>query len=144
MASRTLGTATIHQLTRPLRSATINSKCPKLHRWSRTFSSRPARQSHIHHPWKQHSAVLFAAAATVALIYSTNPFTQVSAEAPLRNLPRSGSKNQRRKRVFPKKRIEISSAHSTYKSRRVGKTPVFTYGAQIPPKWLHQTPTIHM
>ncbi|KAK5065217.1 hypothetical protein LTR84_001054 [Exophiala bonariae] len=113
MASRTLGTSTIHQLTRSSRSTTINSKCPQLLPRSRAFSSRTTRHSHLHRPWKQQSVVLFAAAATVALIYSTSPFTQVSTEVPASEPPEIRIEKSKKKKGVSKEenRDLISSQH---------------------------------
>lgn len=134
MASRTLGTSTIHQLTRssrPCRSTTVNPKCPQLLPRSRAFSSQTTRQSHLHQPWKQQSVILFAAAATVALIYTTtSPLTRVSAEGPVSEPPEIRIEKSKKKKGASKEenRDLISSQHLQVK--KSWENPgVYTWGS---------------
>lgn len=114
MASRSLGSSTVHQLTRSSRSTTITtSKCRPVLPRSRTFSTKATSQSSLDPAWKRQSVVLFAAAATVALIYSTSPFSQVSAEAPASETPEIRIEKSKKKKGASKEenRDLISSQH---------------------------------
>ncbi|KAH0846905.1 hypothetical protein AYO21_02399 [Fonsecaea monophora] len=82
MSSRTLPAAAARTFTRPRRVTLSQLKSRAPFSRAERFSQKATRNAATHQAWKRPSAAIFAAAATVALVYTTTQVHAVQAEAP--------------------------------------------------------------
>ncbi|KIX10264.1 uncharacterized protein Z518_01345 [Rhinocladiella mackenziei CBS 650.93] len=81
MSARSFGATAIRSLARSHRAPTIRPRSRAQLMSPRKFSHRATPYFSPHQPWRKKSAAIFAAAAVVAIVY-TSRFNEVRAEAP--------------------------------------------------------------
>ncbi|EXJ80235.1 hypothetical protein A1O1_08377 [Capronia coronata CBS 617.96] len=113
MSSRSVAPSTLRSLARSGRIQITRQRVPPQISVRRQLSSKPSGNPTAHLAWKRPSAAVLAAAATVALVYSTGPLNAVEAEAPTPDPPEILIEKSKKKQGASKEenRDRISSQH---------------------------------
>lgn len=110
MSSHTLRHSSCRQIAQAYRHAKFQTNQPLLQ--TRRHSGKSVPHATSHQAWSRQSAVLFAAAATIALVYTNSRSHQVQAEAPATDPPEIRIEKPRKKKESKEEnRDMISSQH---------------------------------
>ncbi|KIV90982.1 hypothetical protein PV10_05577 [Exophiala mesophila] len=127
MPSHTLRRSYCRQIAQAYRHATFPASQPFLQ--TRRHSSKSVRHTTSHNLWSRQSAVLFAAAATVALVYTNSRTHQVQAEAPATDGAELRIEKPRKKKESKEENRDLLSSQHLQVKRSWENPGVYIWGS---------------